>query len=132
MEFAKNYLTSEEIEVIIHEMSLKDNEIERMVLKYALVAQLTIKDLGEYENCNAIFDDLAKNEMLDEIELKVRNFYMIDEIIAKQNSVSNVVAEFLAEISAKIDEYSKNLNAEEMTNIVNQLKQAVVKEEVDK
>ena len=56
MKIVRDYLTSTEIGYIISTMLEKESAIEREVVKVALVAQLVCEDIGDFNDCNDIYN----------------------------------------------------------------------------
>lgn len=106
--FIRKYLTSEEINYIINEMLNRDNAFEREIVKIGMVAQLLVKDLGEFEDCNGIYDYVMENNI--DLEKNIVNYSIIDKIVDKELGVDKFVKEFIIGFDERINESMKNLD----------------------
>lgn len=106
--FIKKYLTSDEINYIINEMLNRDNAFEREIVKIGMIAQLVIKDLGEFEDCNGIYDYIVENNI--DLEKNIVNYSIIDKLVDKELGVDKFVKEFLIGFDERINESMKNLD----------------------
>lgn len=122
MTFKRNYLTSDDLTYILNTLDAVEDEFSREILKVALTAQILIEDedWDSYNNCNDMYDKIV-SEGINFYD-KVKNYYVIDEIIRKQNSVEKVVERFLDGLNQKIDEYSKLIDLSQMETLVGELK----------
>ena len=120
----KKFLTNDELRYVLSGVQSGTDEFSKEMLKVGLVAQIIIEDVNwdEYDTCNDVYDAVMEND-IDLYELK--NYYIIDEILKKENSVEKVVERFLNELSDKIDEYSKSVDLTQMEGLVNEFKKVV-------
>lgn len=115
--YSKRFLTSEELSYIVTEMLKHDNAIEREIVKVGMVAQLVVKDLGEYESCNDIYDYIMEKN----IDLtKIVNYDTIDKLVNEELGVNKIIGEFVSEFNNKISETLKDLD---INKAVEQLKE---------
>lgn len=122
MKLTRKYLTSEEIGVILSEMHKHKSSLEREILKVGLVAQLLIEDLGEYNDCNEIFDKVMEDGI--DFDYEINNYYLIDELYKQDTGLEIVVEKFLIELEEKLDNFSKEIpNNEQLQSVVEQFKE---------
>lgn len=123
MKLEKNYLTNDELRYIINGLEDIDNEYDREIIKVALVIQILIKDVDwdKYNTCNEMYDAYMAQDDVD-IENDVKNYYKIDEILNKENSLEKIVERFLNGLSDKIDEYSKTVDVTQLEGLLGELK----------
>ena len=115
--FTKKYLTSNEISYIVNEMVQRKNAVEREIVKVGMVAQLVIKDLGEYENCNDIYDYIMEKG----IDLtKIVNYNDIDKFVNEELGVNKIIADFVEDFTKNI---SKSLEGLDLNGAIAQLKE---------
>ena len=106
--FIRKYLTSEEINYIINEMLNRDNAFEREIVKIGMIAQLLVKDLGEFEDCNGVYDYVMENNI--DLEKNIVNYSIIDKIVDKELSIDKFMKEFIISFDERINESMKNLD----------------------
>lgn len=123
MTLEKNYLTNDELRYIINGLEDIDNEYDREIVKVASVIQILIKDVDwdKYDTCNEMYDAYMAQDDVD-IETDVKNYYKIDEILNKENSLEKIVERFLNGLSDKIDEYGKSVDLESLKGMLGELK----------
>lgn len=115
--FIKKYLTSDEISYIVNEIIKHDNAVEREVVKVGMVAQLVVKDLGEYDNCNSIYDYIMEKG----IDLtKIVNYNDIDKFVNEEIGVNRVIKDFVEDFTKNI---SKSLEGLDLNGAIAQLKE---------
>ena len=115
--FTKKYLTSDEISYVVNEMVQRKNAVEREIVKVGMVAQLVIKDLGEYENCNDIYDYIMEKG----IDLtKIVNYNDIDKFVNEELGVNKIIADFVEDFTKNI---SKSLEGLDLNGAIAQLKE---------
>lgn len=107
MKIVRDYLTSEELSFIINTMLEKDTALEREVVKVALVAQLLGEDLGDFKDCNDIYDIVVSNSAID-LSRIVNNYDIIDKIVSEELGVNNIVKDFVKNINEKLDTVVKD------------------------
>lgn len=121
--FTKKYLTSNEISYVVNEMIQRKNAVEREIVKVGMVAQLVIKDLGEYENCNDIYDYIMEKG----IDLtKIVNYNDIDKFVNEELGVNKIIADFVEDFTKNI---SKSLKGLDLNGAIAQLKEIADKKE---
>lgn len=114
--FTKKYLTSEEMMYIINEIIKRDSAVEREIVKVGMVAQLVVKDLGEFEDCNGVYDYIMEKG----IDLtKIVNYNDIDRLVNEEIGVNKIIKDFVTEFENKI---SKSLEGINLDEAVKQLK----------
>lgn len=109
MKIVRDYLTSEELGYIVNAMLEKETALEREVVKVALIAQLVGEDLGEFEDCNDIYDMVVANNAIDLSKI-VNNYNIIDKIVSEELGVSNIIKDFINNINEKLDNATKNVD----------------------
>ena len=109
MKIVRDYLTSEELGYIVNAMLEKETAIEREIVKVALVAQLLGEDLGEFEDCNDIYNIVVSSGAIDLSKI-VNNYDVIDKIVAEELGVNNIIKDFVKNINSKLDNASKNID----------------------
>ena len=115
--FSRKYLTSDEMTFIINEMLKHDNAIEREIVKVGMVAQLVVKDLGEYNDCNDVYDFVMEKG----IDLtKVVNYEALDRIYNEEVGVNKTIKDFVDDFK---NEITKSLNGLNLSDAVQQLKE---------
>ena len=115
--FTKKYLTSDEISYVVNEMVQRKNAVEREIVKVGMVAQLVIKDLGEYENCNDIYDYIMEKG----VDLtKIVNYNDIDKFVNEELGVNKIIADFVEDFTKNI---SKSLEGLDLNGAIAQLKE---------
>lgn len=104
MKIARNYLTSEELTFIVNSMLEKETAVEREIVKIGLIAQLVCDNQDTFkdcDDCNDIYDIIIADNTIDFNTIK--NYDIIDKIVAKELSVTNVVKDFVRDINEKLD-----------------------------
>lgn len=119
MKVIRDYLTSSEISYIVDSMLEKETAFEREILKVALVAQLVCEDIGEFTDCNDIYDKVMTNDKIN-LSVIVRNYNVIDKIYQEETGANKILKDFIEDISVKIDNSIKNLD---LNNAISQLKE---------
>ena len=115
--FIKKYLTSNEIAFIVSEMLKHDNAVDREIVKVGMVAQLVLKELDEYSDCNDVYDYVMEKG----IDLtKIVNYNDIDKIVNEELGVNKVIRDFVVEFENKI---SKSLEGLDLNSAITQLKE---------
>ena len=119
MKVIRDYLTSSEISYIVDTMLEKETAFEREILKVALVAQLVCEDIGEFTDCNDIYDKVMTNDKIN-LSVIVRNYNVIDKIYQEETGANKILKDFIEDISVKIDNSIKNLD---LNTAISQLKE---------
>ena len=78
MKIVRDYLTSAEIGYIISAMLEKESAIEREVVKVALVAQLVCEEIGDFNDCNDIYDKVVADPKIN-FSAIINNYDIIDD-----------------------------------------------------
>lgn len=127
--FAKNYLTTNEMLMIIDEMSKHDEAINREIVKVALVAQFTLKDLDkeEFADCNEIYDYVVKKKI--DFNKNIFNYQDLNDVIKQTFGLEAFMKNFIIGASEKLSESINNVNVEELQNVIQDF--AEVKDKVD-
>ena len=111
MKLSRNYLTSEEFAFIVNEVCKHENAVEREIVKVGLIAQLLIEDLGEFKNCNEIYDKVVA----EDIDFyTIINYASLEDIIEKETGVVKIVKDFVNDISERITKSVDNLDLNEV------------------
>ena len=127
MKIVRDYLTSSEIGYIINAMLEKETALEREVVKVALVAQLVCEDIGDFDDCNDIYDKVVADSKLN-FSAIINNYDVIDKMYKEETGVEKILKDFVNDISGKIETATKNLD---LNGAVSQLKEIAEKNEGD-
>ena len=127
MKIVRDYLTSEELAFIINAMLEKETALDREVVKVGLVAQLLAEDIGEFNDCNDVYDKVVADDTINFSKI-VNNYDVIDKLVAEELGVNNVIKEFVASINQKLDNAMQNVN---LDSAIKQLKELADKEETE-
>lgn len=127
MKIVRDYLTSTEIGYIISTMLEKESAIEREVVKVALVAQLVCEDIGDFDDCNDIYDKVVADSKLN-FSAIINNYDVIDKMYKEETGIEKILKDFVNDINNKIETATKNLD---LNMAVNQLKEIAEKNEGD-
>ena len=128
MRMERDYLTSAEIGYIVKAMIEKDNAVDREIVKVALVAQLVCEDIGNFEDCNDIYDLVMANSDISISEF-VRNYDIIDKIYKEETGIEKILNDFVYSINTKLDEVTKNMD---LNGAISQLKEISDKKDTPK
>ena len=115
MKLKRDYLTVEDLSLIIANMIQHEHSVEREVLKIGLTAQLLIEDLGEFDNCDDIYD-LVMKEGIDFSQ--VRGYDRIDYLVEQEIGMVSVVRDFVKDMNGKI---SKSIDNLDLKSVVKEL-----------
>lgn len=126
MKIVRDYLTSVEIGYIVNAMIEKDSAVEREIVKVALVAQLICEDIGDFEDCNDIYDKVVSDSTIN-FSVIVNNYDVIDKLYAEETGINKILKDFIEDISKKIDDSIKNLD---LNGTISQLKEIVDKGDI--
>ena len=102
MKIVRDYLTSEELAFIINAMLEKDSALDREVVKVGLVTQLLAEDIGEFNDCNDVYDKVVADDTIN-LSAIVNNYDIIDKIVAEELGVTNILKDFVKNINDKLD-----------------------------
>lgn len=119
MKIVRDYLTSQELNYIINAMLEKETALEREVVKVALVAQLVCEEIGDFDDCNDIYDKVIADSKLNFSEI-INNYNIIDKIYAEETGVNKILKDFVDNINIKLDNATKNMD---LNGAINQLKE---------
>ena len=130
MELKRKYLTSDELTYVINSVEAATDDFSKEILKVALVAQILVEgeDWDKYELCNDIYDKMMEQDDID-LTYDVKNFYVIEDVLSKNNSIEKVVERFLDGINTKLDEYAKLVDTESLKGLLGELKELQGEEE---
>ena len=126
MKIVRDYLTSTEIGYIISTMLEKESAIEREVVKVALVAQLVCEDIGDFNDCNDIYDKVVADSKIN-FSAIINNYDIIDKLYAEETGINNIIKDFANDISKKLDDATKNMD---LNGAIGQLKEISEKGDV--
>lgn len=127
MKITRNYLTSDELGFIVNSMLEKETALEREIVKIGLVAQILCDDLGEFEDCNNIYDKVIADNTINFSSI-VNNYDIIDKIVTEELSVTNVIKDFVKDINEKLDK----MGDIDLNGAIAQLKEITEKQEQEK
>ena len=125
MKIVRDYLTSQEIGYIVNAMLEKETALEREVVKVALVAQLLGEDLGDFEDCNDIYDKVVADSTIN-FEAIINNYDVIDKLVAEETGVNKIIKDFIDNVSKQLEESFKNVD---LNGAIAQLKEIADKED---
>lgn len=126
MKVTRDYLTSEELNFIVNAMLEKESALDREIVKVGLVAQLLVEDLGEFEDCNDVYDKVVTNSKIN-FSAIVNNYNIIDKIVAEELGVNNIIKDFVKSINERLDKIG-NID---LNSAIAQLKDMAEKEGVE-
>ena len=118
MKIVRDYLTSDELGFIINAMLEKDNALDREVVKIGLVAQLVVEDLGEFNDCNEVYDKVVADDTIN-FSAIINNYDVIDKIIAEELSINKIIKDFIVDINKRLD----SIESVDLESAINQLKE---------
>ena len=125
MRIVRDYLKSEELNFIVNAMLEKDNALDREIVKVGLVAQLLAEDIGEFNDCNEVYDKVVADSTIN-LSAIVNNYDVIDKIVAEELGVNNILKEFVKDINEKLDKSIGNMN---LDGAIKQLKEISEKQD---
>lgn len=126
MKIVRDYLTSNELEYIVDAMLEKDNAVEREIVKVGLVAQLVCEEIGDFEDCNDIYDKVVADPKFN-FSAIINNYNIIDKLVAEEMGVNKILKDFIDDISKKLDDATKNMD---LNGAISQLKEIAEKGDV--
>ena len=106
MRIVRDYLTSEELNYIINAMLEKETALDREVVKVGLVAQLLAEDIGEFNDCNDVYDKVVADDTINFSKI-VNNYDVIDKLVAEELGINKIVKDFIIDINKRLDEVEK-------------------------
>lgn len=125
MKIVRDYLTSEELIYIIDSMLKLDSAVGREVIKVGLVAQFVCEDIGEFEDCNGIYDKVVSDPTLN-FSAIINNYDTIDKMIAQETSVEKILKDFVDSINKKLE----SMKDIDLNSVIAQLKELAQKGDV--
>ena len=126
MKVVRDYLTSNELEYIVNAMLEKDNAVEREIVKVGLVAQLVCEEIGDFNDCNDIYDKVVADPKIN-FSAIVNNYDIIDKLVAEEIGVNKILKDFVNDINKKLDNATKNID---LNGAISQLKEIAEKGDV--
>ena len=126
MKIVRDYLTSEEIGYIVNAMLEKETAVEREIVKVALVAQLVCEEIGDFNDCNDIYDKVVADPKFN-FSAIINNYNIIDKLVAEEIGVNKILKDFVDDISKKLDNATKNMD---LNGAISQLKEIAEKGDV--
>lgn len=126
MKIVRDYLTSTEISYITEAMIEKTNAYEREMVKDGLIIQLVCEDVDKFESCEEYYDEYIKDPSLNLKEI-IRNYDILDKIVAEETDVKKIIEEFTNNLNAKLDDATKNMD---LNGAISQLKEISEKGDV--
>ena len=113
MKIERNYLTADEIGVVVSAMLEKDNEYERQMAKYGVVAQfLKLVEVKDGMDCSDMYTELVKNGI--DLDTQIINLYLVDKIVDKELGVAKTVGAILSGVIEQADEALKGIDPKAM------------------
>lgn len=109
MKIVRDYLTSQELNYIVNAIIEKETALEREIVKVALVAQLICEDIGDFEDCNDIYDKVVADSQLN-FSAIVNNYDIIDKLVEEETGVKRVLKDFVISINEKVTKSIENLD----------------------
>ena len=126
MKIVRDYLTSQELGYIVSSMLEKETALEREVVKVALVAQLLCEEIGDFKDCNDIYDKVVSDAKLN-FSAIINNYDIIDELYQKETGINRILKDFVNSINDKLDKHLKDLD---LNGAISQLKEIAEKGDV--
>lgn len=126
MKVVRDYLTSSELEYIVNAMLEKDNAVEREIVKVGLVAQFVCEEIGDFNDCNDIYDKVVAEPKLN-FSAIINNYDIIDKLVAEEMGVNKILKDFVDDINKKLDNATKNID---LNGAISQLKEIAEKGDV--
>ena len=115
--FTRKYLTNDELAYIVNEVIKHDNAVVREIVKVGMVAQLVIKDLGEFDDCNGVYDYVMEKGIdLNEIV----NYKTLNDLIEAETGITKIIKDFVTDMTERINKSIENLD---LNGAISQLKE---------
>ena len=125
MTFKKNYLTSEEIAMVVMAMLDETSEFKRQMVKYGFTAYLLINEFESYADEEGVINnaEIYDKLMAEAIDLdeKVDNLYIVDKIVREETNTTRVIEKALVELNTKLDEGLKKFDTQALKEAVGEL-----------
>lgn len=109
MNLTKNYLTIEEIANIVDQMVTHNISYNREITKVSLVSQYCTDGNFTDKTDVEIYNMVAEDGILDEYDMQIHNYYMIDKMVKEDIGIEKNVGEFLTNLDKKVDEVMKKM-----------------------
>ena len=106
MKVTRDYLTSEELSFIVNAMLEKESAVDREIVKVGLVAQLLTEDIGEFDDCNDVYDKVVADDTINFSKI-VNNYDIIDKLVAEELGINKIIKGFIIDINKRLDEIEK-------------------------
>ena len=119
MKIVRDYLTSSELRFIVDSMLEKDNALDREVVKVGLVVQLLADEIGDFEDCNDVYDKVVADDTIN-LSAIINNYDIIDKIVTEELGVNNVLKEFVVNMNNKLDDVVGKID---LNSAITQLKE---------
>ena len=123
MKIIRDYLKSDELNFIVNAMLEKDNALDREIVKVGLVAQLLGEDIGEFNDCNEVYDKVVADSTIN-LSAIVNNYDIIDKLVAEELGVNNILKGFVDSINERLDK----MGDIDLNGAIKQLKEIADKE----
>ena len=123
MKIIRDYLKSDELSFIVNAMLEKDNALDREIVKVGLVAQLLGEDIGEFNDCNDVYDKVVADSTIN-LSAIVNNYDIIDKLVAEELGVNNILKGFVDSINERLDK----MGDIDLNGAIKQLKEIADKE----
>lgn len=121
MKIERNYLTADEIGAVVEIMLSKDNEYERQMAKYGVIAQfLELVEVKDDMDCSDIYTELIKNGV--DLDTQIINLYLVDKIVDKELGIAKTVGTILSGVIEQADEALKSIDPKAMLVELNNAK----------
>lgn len=128
MKITRNYLTAEEIGMILVAMEEKSTSLEQEMVKFGLATQCVCQfedkeiETNKLDSCNAIYDYVLAQGLYNDI-ISIVNYDTIDRIYKDNHGIIPIVSEFCQNVEKTITKYGENLSDISLKNIIEQLKE---------
>ncbi|MBQ0112210.1 MAG: hypothetical protein KBT03_03680 [Bacteroidales bacterium] len=120
MKIIRNYLKDSELQEIVNTLVGIESSIDREIVKIGMVAQCVCDELGEFKDCNDIYNTYIQCEDEIDFDYDIKNMYVIDKCVKEELGVDTNVRTFLNELNVKIKDI--NFNPQELVAQMEQLK----------
>lgn len=109
MNITKNYLTIDEIANIVIQMIAQPISYNREIIKVSLVSQYCIDGDFTDKTDTEIYNMVAEDGILDEYDMEIHNYYMIDKMVKEDMGIEKSMSDFLNTLNTKVDVVMKNM-----------------------
>ena len=100
--------------------------VEKEIVKVGLVAQLVCEEIGDFNDCNDIYDKVVADPKIN-FSAIVNNYDIIDKLVSEEIGVNKILKDFVDDINKKLDNATKNID---LNGAINQLKEIAEKGDV--